>query len=126
MGGFGFDVYVPVPAEFEVTPLEALRVSRSVAVRLSDQGDDSNAVRGLLQKTDVQQVAEESVTRQEAVALIDRLLGVPAPGERAVVFNPDDIGPYADHYSDVVGAIPIGDEPGGPVTGWLLFGYGNE
>lgn len=124
MGGFGFHVYQL--ADPEQTPLEVLGRARTAAARRWEGGDEAEEVRGILQKCDVQQLAEQAVTPDEAEKLMNRLLGLPAPGEKAVVFNLDDVPPYADHYGTVAGAIPVSYEPSGPVVSWLLFGYGNE
>ncbi|ONI88093.1 hypothetical protein ALI22I_20355 [Saccharothrix sp. ALI-22-I] len=124
MGGFGFTSYQSTGAT--TTAFEALQLARDIAARRWAAGDEDNEVLGILQKNDVEQAAEKAVTRAEAERLMNHLLGTPAPGERYVVFKLDEIPPYANHYGDVAGAIPVAEHEGGPVVAYLLFGIGND
>ena len=124
MGGFGFHVYQP--ADAAKTLLEVLGLAHATAFTRWSAGNDDTETRGILQKDAIHQVAEDAVTPEQAEELMTRLSLVPAAGEQAAVIRLEDVPPYLDHYGHIVAAIPVADESGGPIVGWLLFGIGNE
>lgn len=105
MGGISFEVHQP-GADLRA----AFQAARHAAAHEHGWREDSGTV---ATKSQVIVVHRHTLTLEGAKVLADHLL------------NQIDA-PYCDHFGTVAAAIAIADRAGGPVTGWLFFGYANE